>query len=156
LFGMTSDEFLDMTGAQKIADHARHLILPVIALSYSELAIFARYSKSALTEVIRQDYITTARAKGVAPQRVLWSHALRNALIPLITLLGLTIPLLISGSVIVEQIFQWDGIGRLYILSILQRDYPTVLGLTVTTAVITLLASLFADIPYAPAHPLLP
>src|SRR5437763_3020620 len=91
LFGMTSDEFLDMTGAQKIADHARHLILPVIALSYSELAIFARYSKSALTEVIRQDYITTARAKGVAPQRVLWSHALRNALIPLITLLGLTI-----------------------------------------------------------------
>ena len=117
------------------------------------MAIFARFSKSALTEVIRQDYITTARAKGVAPQRVLWRHAFRNALIPLITLLGLTIPYLISGSIIVEDIFQWDGIGRLYFTSILSRDYPTVLGLTVATAVITLIASLLADVLYAFADP---
>jgi peptide/nickel transport system permease protein len=152
-FGMTSDEYLDLSPAQKLLDHARHLILPVITLSYAQIAIFARYSKSALTEVIRQDYITTARAKGVTPQRVLWRHAFRNALIPLITLLGLTIPLLISGSVITEQIFQWDGIGRLYFSSILTRDYPTVLGLTVATAVVTLLASLVADILYAAADP---
>jgi peptide/nickel transport system permease protein len=153
LFGMTSDDYLQMNAAQQLLDRARHLILPVVTLSYAELAIFARFSKSALMEVIRQDFITTARAKGAAPAAVMWHHAFRNALIPLITLLGLTIPYLISGSVIVETIFQWDGIGRLYFDSMLQRDYPMVLGLTVTTAVITLFASLFADILYALADP---
>ena len=153
LFGMTSDAYLDLSGPQKLLDHLRHLVLPVVTLSYAQLAIFARFSKSALTEVIRQDYITTARAKGAAPHSVLWRHAFRNALIPLITLLGLTIPSLISGSVIVEDIFQWDGIGRLYFTSILARDYPTLLGLTVATAAVTLLASLLADVLYAFADP---
>jgi len=153
LFGMTSDDYLDMSTAQQFVDRARHMVLPVIALTYSQLAIFARFSKSALTEVIRQDFITTARAKGVAPGIVLWRHAFRNALIPLITLLGLVIPYLISGSVIVESIFQWDGIGRLYLDAILSRDYPTVLGLTVATALVTLFASLFADLLYAAADP---
>jgi len=153
LFGMHSDDYLDLTTAQKIFDHTRHLFLPVITLSYAQLAIFARFSKSALTEVIGQDYITTARAKGVAPGRVVWTHAFRNALIPLITLLGLVIPYLLSGSIIVEDIFQWDGIGLLYFNSILARDYPTVLGLTVITAIVTLLASLFADMLYAFADP---
>ena len=125
----------------------------MIPLTYAQLAIFARFSKSALTEVIRQDFITTARAKGAAPGSVLWRHAFRNALIPLITLLGLTIPYLISGSVIVEQIFQWDGIGHLFFDSILRRDYPTVLGLTVITAMVTLLASLAADLMYVAADP---
>jgi len=153
LFGMTSDDYLDMSTAQQFVDRARHMVLPVIALTYSQLAIFARFSKSALTEVIRQDFITTARAKGVAPGIVLWRHAFRNALIPLITLLGVVIPYLISGSVIVESIFQWDGIGRLYLDAILSRDYPTVLGLTVATALVTLFASLFADLLYAAADP---
>lgn len=153
LFGMTSDDYPQMNAAQQLLDRVRHLVLPVVTLSYAQLAIFARFSKSALTEVIRQDFITTARAKGAAPAAVLWRHAFRNALIPLITLLGLTIPYLISGAVIVETIFQWDGIGRLYFDSMLQRDYPTILGLTVTTAVITLFASLFADILYAFADP---
>jgi peptide/nickel transport system permease protein len=153
LFGMTSDQYLELDATGRLLDHLRHLVLPVVTLSYAQLAIFARFSKSALTEVIRQDYITTARAKGVTPQRVLWRHAFRNALIPLITLLGLTIPYLISGSIIVEQIFQWDGIGRLYFTSILSRDYPTVLGLTVATALVTLLASLLADLLYALADP---
>jgi peptide/nickel transport system permease protein len=153
LFGMTSDDYLELSRPAQIADRLRHLVLPVITLTYAQLAIFARFSKSALTEVIRQDFITTARAKGAAPGVVLWRHAFRNALIPLITLLGLTIPYLISGSVIVEQIFQWDGIGHLYFESILKRDYPTVLGLTVVTAVVTLLASLAADLLYAAADP---
>src|SRR5207248_4241597 len=153
LFGMHSEDYLELGNLQKLLDHARHLVLPVITLAYAQLAIFARFSKSALTEVIRQDYITTARAKGVTPGRVLWRHAFRNALIPLITLLGLVIPYLISGSVIVEQIFQWDGVGHLYFQSILSRDYPTVLGLTVATAVATLFASLFADVLYAFADP---
>jgi len=153
LFGMTSDDYLDLNAIEQLADRARHLVLPVICLTYSQLAIFARFSKAALTEVIRQDFITTARAKGAAPAAVMWRHAFRNALIPLITLLGLVIPYLISGSVIVESIFQWDGIGHLYLNSILARDYPTVLGLTVMTAVLTLFSSLFADLLYAAADP---
>jgi len=153
LFGMTSDDYLDLGNVMKLADRAKHLILPVVTLAYTQLAIFARFSKSALTEVIRQDYITTARAKGATLGTVLWHHAFRNALIPLITLFGLTLPYLISGTVIVEQIFQWDGIGRLYFDAILTRDYPTVLGLSIATAVATLLASLVTDLLYAVADP---
>lgn len=153
LFGRTSDEFLEMSASQQLVDRARHLVLPVITLAYGQLAIFARFSKSALAEVIRQDFITTAKAKGVAPAGVIYRHALRNALIPMITLLGLTIPYLISGSVVVEQIFQWDGIGQLYFTAIATRDYPTVLGLAVATAIITLLSSLLSDFLYAFADP---
>jgi peptide/nickel transport system permease protein len=153
LFGMTSDDYLNLGMTAKLLDRAKHLILPVVTLAYAQLAIYARFSKSALTEVIRQDFITTARAKGATDTSVLWHHALRNALIPLITLLGLTLPYLVSGSVIVEEIFQWDGIGRLYFDAILSRDYPTVLGLSVATAVATLIASLVADILYAVADP---
>lgn len=153
LFGMTSDDYLDLGAAMKLVDRAKHLILPVVTLAYAQLAVFARFSKSALTEVIRQDYITTARAKGASSGAVLWHHAFRNALIPLITLFGLSLPYLISGTVIVEQIFQWDGIGRLYFDAILTRDYPTVLGLAIATAVVTLFASLFTDLLYAVADP---
>jgi len=153
LFGMTSDEYLDLNLLMKLADRARHLILPVVTLAYTQLAVFARFSKSAVTEVIRQDYVIAARAKGVTSDAALWHHAFRNALIPLITLLGLTLPYLISGSVIVEQIFQWHGVGSLYLEAILTRDYPTVLGLSVATAVATLIASLIADLLYAAADP---
>ncbi|HYC60910.1 MAG TPA: ABC transporter permease [Thermoanaerobaculia bacterium] len=153
LFGMASNDYLEMTPAQQLADRMRHMVLPVLTLTYAQLAIFARFTKSAATEVIRQDFITAARAKGVSNRAVLWHHAFRNALMPLITLLGITIPYLLSGSVIVEQIFQWDGIGLLYYDAILSRDYPTVMGLTVVTAVMTLLAGLFADVLYAVADP---
>lgn len=153
LFGMSGDDYASMSTAERVADRVKHLVLPTLTLTYAQLAVYARFSKSALTEVIRQDFITAARAKGAGTAAVLWHHAFRNALIPLITLLGLTIPLLLSGSVIVEQIFQWDGIGLLYYNAILARDYPTVMALTVVTAVATLLASLLADILYALADP---
>lgn len=153
LFGMTSEHYLLLPASGRVGDRIAHLILPVITLSYAQLAIYVRFSKSAITEVIRQDYITAARAKGVSTGSLWWRHAFRNALIPLITLLGLTVPYLLSGSVIVEQIFQWDGIGRLYLDSILSRDYPTVLALTVITAVATLLAGVAADLLYAAADP---
>ena len=153
LFGMTSDGYADMSVGQRLLDRTRHLVLPVVTLTYAQLAIFARFSRSALAEVIGQDFITTARAKGVSDRGVVLRHGLRNALLPLITLLGLTIPLLLSGSVIVEEIFQWDGIGRLYFESIRARDYPTVMGLTVVTAVMTLMAGLLADVLYAVADP---
>ncbi|HEX2832168.1 MAG TPA: ABC transporter permease [Thermoanaerobaculia bacterium] len=153
LFGMTSDEYTALPVGAQLADRMKHLVLPVITLTYAQIAIFARFSKSALTEVIRQDFITAARARGAGTASVLFRHAFRNALIPLITLLGLTIPYILSGSVIVEQIFQWDGIGLLYYKSILARDYPVVMGLTVVTALVTLFASLLADLLYAFADP---
>lgn len=153
LYGMTSDDYLLLSPAARIGDRLLHMVLPVVTLTLGQLAMFARFARASVEEVIGQDYIIAARARGVAPGSLLWQHALRNALIPLITLFGLTVPYLISGSVIVERIFQWDGIGRLYIISILTRDYPTVLGLTVVTAVITLIASVGADLLYAFADP---
>jgi peptide/nickel transport system permease protein len=153
LFGMNSDDYPDLSMGGQLLDRLKHMVLPVLTLTYAQLAIFARFSKSALTEVIRQDYITAARAKGAGTAAVLWRHAFRNALLPLITLLGLVIPYLMSGSVIVEQIFQWDGVGLLYYNSILARDYPVVMALTVVTAVLTLFASLLADVLYALADP---
>ena len=153
LFGMSSDLYGDLEGRARVIDRLKHLVLPVLTLTYAQLAIFARFSKAALTEVIRQDFITAARAKGAGTAAVMWRHALRNALIPLITLLGLTIPYLLSGSVIVEQIFQWDGIGLLYYDAILARDYPVVMALTVVTALVTLLAGVLADVLYAFADP---
>jgi peptide/nickel transport system permease protein len=153
LFGMTSDAYPDLGPGAQVLDRLKHMVLPVLTLTYAQLAIFARFSKSALTEVIRQDYITAARAKGAGTIAVMWRHAFRNALLPMITLLGLTIPYLMSGSVIVEQIFQWDGVGLLYYNSILARDYPMVMALTVVTAMLTLFASLVADILYAFADP---
>jgi peptide/nickel transport system permease protein len=153
LFGMTSDDYLLMSTVGRIADRLKHLLLPALALTYAQLAFYARFTKSALTEVIHQDFITTARAKGVSGPKVMWSHAFRNALLPLVTLLGLTIPYLLSGSVIIETMFQWDGIGKLYLQSLLSRDYPTVLALTVVTAVVTLFASVLSDVLYAIADP---
>ncbi|HYC90375.1 MAG TPA: ABC transporter permease [Thermoanaerobaculia bacterium] len=153
LFGMNSDDYPSLGWGGQLVDRLKHMVLPVLTLTYAQLAIFARFSKSAVSEVIRQDYITAARAKGAGTAAVLWRHAFRNALLPLITLLGLVIPYLMSGSVIVEQIFQWDGVGLLYYNSILARDYPVVMALTVVTAVLTLIASLLADILYAFADP---
>ena len=153
LYGMTSDHYYELGTAGRIADRMKHMVLPVLTLTYAQLAIFARFSKSALTEVIRADFITAARARGAGEATVMWRHALRNALIPLITLLGLTIPYLMSGSVIVEQIFQWDGVGMLYYDAILKRDYPVVMGLTVATAIVTLMASVLSDVLYAVADP---
>jgi peptide/nickel transport system permease protein len=153
LFGMISDQHEFLSGGGRALDRLKHLVLPVLTLTYAQLAIFARFSKAAMTEVVRQDFITAARAKGASGMAVLWRHAFRNALIPLITLLGLTIPYLLSGSVIVERIFQWDGIGLLYYNAVLARDYPVIMALTVVTAVMTLLASVVADVLYALADP---
>lgn len=153
LFGMVSDYHAELSPVERLVDRLEHLVLPVVTLTYGQLAVFARFSKSAVTEVIRQDFITAARAKGAGAAAVMWRHAFRNALIPMITLLGLTIPYLMSGSVIVEQIFQWDGVGLLYYNAILARDYPVVMALTVVTAVVTLLAGLLADVLYGFADP---
>jgi len=134
-------------------DLLKHLILPVLLSAFGGLAGLSRYMRSNMLEVIRQDYITTARAKGLSERVVIYKHALRNALLPVITILGLSIPGLIGGSVIFETIFAIPGMGQLFYMSVMSRDYPVVMGILFIGAVLTLIGNLVADISYAVADP---
>ena len=152
LFGMT-DLPPDAPLFARIADIARHAILPVTCQTYVSLAYDSRFIRANMEEAVRQDYVRTARAKGAGPWRVLFRHAFRNTLIPLVTLLGLSLPALVGGSVIIEQIFTWPGMGRLFFESIRERDYPTIMGLTLMFSVLTLLGQLLADLLYCLVDP---
>jgi len=134
-------------------DLIKHLILPVLLSAFGGLAGLSRYMRSSMLEVIRQDYIITARAKGLSERVVIYKHALRNALLPIITILGLSIPGLIGGSVIFETIFAIPGMGQLFYMSVMARDYPVIMGILVIGAVLTLLGNLIADVSYALADP---
>ncbi len=134
-------------------DLAKHLILPVFISAFGGLAGLSRYMRANMLEVIRQDYILTARAKGLSERQVIYKHALRNALLPAITILGLSIPGLIGGSVIFETIFAIPGMGQLFYMSVMARDYPTVMGILLIGAVLTLAGNLIADVSYAAADP---
>jgi peptide/nickel transport system permease protein len=153
LFGMLSDNYAELSTTGKIWDVFLHSLMPIACETYASLAYYSRFVKSNLEEVVRQDYIRTARAKGVGPTRVMVHHALRNTLIPLVTLLGLTLPALLSGAVILEQIFTWPGMGRLLFESIRERDYPTIMGLTLMFSVLTLAGQLLADFLYSLVDP---
>ncbi len=143
----------EMSWWEKSLDWSRHLILPVFVSAIGGLAGLSRYTRSSMLEVMRQDYITTARAKGLAERDVIYRHALRNALLPLITILGLSLPGMIGGSVIFESIFAIPGVGQLMWSSVMARDYPVLMGNLVIVAVLTLLGNLLADIGYALADP---
>ncbi len=134
-------------------DLAKHLILPISVATFGSLAGLSRYMRSGMIEVLGQDYITTARAKGLAERTVIYRHALRNALLPAITMLGLSVPGLIGGSVIFESIFSIPGMGQLFYQGVMARDYPLVMGILVITAVLTLIGNLLADLAYAFADP---
>jgi len=136
-----------------VADRLYHLLLPGMVLAFREMGVLVRYTRSSMLDVIRQDYVRTARAAGLSEWSVTFRHGLRNALLPLITMLGLMIPRLFAGVVIIEQIFQWPGMGRLAIEAILSRDYPVLMGLTLSSAVAVLVGNLLADILYAMADP---
>jgi peptide/nickel transport system permease protein len=151
--GMTSVDYEFMTFGERVVDRLRHLVLPVGTLSLVMAAGIARYTRGQMLEVIRQDYIRTARAKGLPEWRVVMKHALRNSLLPVITLLGLYLPLLFSGSVFVEVIFSWPGMGRVIVDAIFQRDYPLVMATSFIFAMVVVLGSLLADILYAVADP---
>jgi peptide/nickel transport system permease protein len=127
--------------------------MPVFVSAFGGLAGFSRYMRSNMLEVIRQDYILTARAKGLSERSVIYKHALRNALLPVITILGLSVPGLIGGSVIFETIFAIPGMGKLFYDGVLMRDYPLIMGILVIGAVLTLIGNLLADISYAMADP---
>ncbi|MDY0384333.1 ABC transporter permease [Trichlorobacter sp.] len=137
----------------QLLDLAKHLVMPILVASFGSLAGVSRYMRSAMLQVIEQDYITTARAKGLSERVVIWKHALRNALLPLITLVGFSLPGLIGGSVIFETIFSIPGMGQLFYQGVMARDYPVVMGILVIGAFLTLLGNLLADISYALADP---
>lgn len=138
---------------QYLWDLAKHLILPLSVASFGSLAGMSRYMRSSMLNVIGQDYITTARAKGLPERLVIYKHALRNALLPLITLLGFSLPGLIGGSVIFETIFAIPGMGQLFYQGVMSRDYPVVMGILVIGAFLTLIGNLLADFGYALADP---
>ncbi len=151
--GMTSVEFEFLSPLGRVADVIRHMILPVLTLGITGLAFISRYMRSTMLEVIRADYIRSARARGIPGRRIILGHGLRNALIPVVTMVGLLIPSLIGGSVVFETIFSWPGMGRLAYSSIMSRDYPVIMGIGVIMALLTLIGNLLADIGYAAVDP---
>jgi peptide/nickel transport system permease protein len=147
LFGMHS------LGKTDPLDVGWHMILPVASLTIQQVAGWSRYMRSSMLEVMRQDYIRTARAKGLSSGQVIRKHALRNALIPIVTLLGLTIPTLLSGAIITEAIFSWPGLGNLGYTSVIDRDYPVVLAFVMMGGFMVIVGNLIADILYAVVDP---
>jgi len=151
--GIQSIDISGMGPFERLFDWIKHLILPVGISAFGGIAGLSRYSRSSMLDVIRQDYIRTARAKGLRESDVIVRHALRNALMPIVTILGLAVPGLIGGGVIFETIFAIPGMGQLFYSSAIARDYPTIMGILVIGAVLTLLGNLLADIAYAYVDP---
>jgi peptide/nickel transport system permease protein len=150
--GMTSPGTV-LTGAAKVGDILHHMFLPFVVLTLINVAEIMRYTRSSMLEVIRQDYIRTARAKGLKEKVVIYKHALRNGLIPVITILGMWLPALFGGAIMTEQVFNWPGIGPITLISVYGRDYPLLMGINMLLAVLTLLGNLIADVTYALVDP---
>ena len=136
-----------------LADRLAHLVLPAIALATTILPTVARFTRSSMIEVLHEDYVRTATSKGLRPRTVMTRHALRNALIPVVSAIGALVPRLIGGTVVTEAVFGWPGMGRLALEAAQGRDYPLVTGLTVVVAAIAVLASLLVDIAYTRIDP---
>lgn len=136
-----------------LLDRLSHLALPMAVLSLQNTGVVMRYTRSSMLEVIHQDYIRAAKAKGLGERVVMFRHALRNALIPVITLAGLQFPFLLGGAIITEQIFNWPGMGRLAVEAITQRDYPTIMGINLLAAVMVIFGNLTADVLYGVVDP---
>jgi len=151
--GVHSSGYQYMGFIERVWDVSRHLFLPVLISAFGALAGMSRYMRSSMLEIIRQDYILTARAKGLPERVVIYKHAMRNALLPVITILGLSIPGLIGGSVIFESIFSIPGLGKLFYEAIMMRDYNMIMGSLTIGAVLTLLGNMIADIAYSMADP---
>jgi ABC-type dipeptide/oligopeptide/nickel transport system permease component len=144
---------MNSTGGGGFADSLRHLVLPASILGFALAGPYVRYARAGMLDVLGQDYLTTARSKGLARRRVIGRHALHNALIPLVTVVAIQIPVLFAGAVVVEQIFAWPGMGRLALDSVLARDYPVLLGFVMAVAVLVLACNLIADLAYAAIDP---
>jgi peptide/nickel transport system permease protein len=152
--GMTTAGLYDyLSPAGKLADRLWHLVLPATTLILLTAAIIARYQRAAFLDVATQDFVRTARAKGLPERQVIWRHVLRNALLPVITLLGLALPMLVGGAVFVEQVFDWPGMGRLVVDAIGARDHPLVIAIVIIGSALVTLGSLVADLLYMVADP---
>jgi len=136
-----------------LSDRLHHLALPALVLSLSHIAEFARYTQGSQLQTLRHDFIRTARAKGLRPSRVVYGHALRNSLLPVITAIGLAIPQLLGGTLITEVIFQWPGLGSLSVGAVSQRDYPVIMGVTLISACAVLIVNVLVDLLYAVFDP---
>lgn len=143
----------DIRDGGDLLDRLKHLIMPAAALAVVQIAGWVRYLRSQMLEVIRLDYVRTAESKGLKPRTVLYSHAFRNALLPLVTLLGFSLPEFFAGAYIIERVFDWNGIGLLTVKAAQDNDYTLIMGTTVLLAGLTLLGNLFADIAYAVLDP---
>lgn len=153
MLGLHSENAGNMSLLPYLRDYLSHAILPVVCLSLFSLAAVAMYSRSSILDVISQDYIRTARAKGLGEDKVIFKHALRNGLIPILTLFSSFLPAMLGGSVLIEQIFDIPGLGRLGWSSILQKDYPTLMALLYIEAIVTLISFLFTDLLYVLIDP---
>lgn len=151
--GMTSVDYDFLSLGGKLKDRVMHLMLPTLSLALVLTAGIARYMRGSMLEVVRQDFVRTAHAKGLPERTVVFKHALRNALIPIITLVGLYIPFLFSGTVYIETVFAWPGMGRAIFEAINQRDYPVVMAMSFFFATMVVIANLIADILYAVIDP---
>lgn len=151
--GLKSYDYSQLSDWGKFWDYTKHLLLPVLVSAFGSLAGLSRYMRANMLEVVRQDYITTARAKGLDERTVIYKHALRNAVLPVVTILGLSVPGLIGGSVIFESIFAIPGMGQLFYMSVVARDYSVVMGILVIGAILTLGGNMLADISYALVDP---
>jgi peptide/nickel transport system permease protein len=151
--GIVSFDFSELSLTGKILDLGSHLILPVFVSSIASLAVLSRYIRSGMLDTLKQDYIKTAYAKGLTKKEVVINHALKNALLPLVTIIGLSIPGLIGGSFIIETIFSYPGMGRLGFEAIMARDYPVIMGIGIISAFLTLAGNIIADVLYAIADP---
>jgi peptide/nickel transport system permease protein len=151
--GMESLNAADLGFFARLWDRVLHLVLPTGCLTYGSLAFLSRFVRGSTLEVIHEDYVRTARAKGLDEGHIVYRHVFKNTLIPVVTLLGILLPALISGSVILETIFSWPGIGALFFEAVLSRDYPTIMGLSFITSVMVLLSTLVADLVYSRVDP---
>jgi peptide/nickel transport system permease protein len=136
-----------------LGSRLRHAVLPTLTLGLIQMAAFMRFTRSSLLEVLRQDYVRTARAKGVPATGVIWRHALRNALIPVVTVVGLSLPTLVGGAVLTETVFAWPGIGRLAVGAVFERDYPIIMGVNLLVAAVVITANLLTDLAYCLIDP---
>jgi peptide/nickel transport system permease protein len=153
-FGLLpSGGMYDSSGEYRLGDLVRHMILPTLVLSFQQMGSWIRYVRSSMLEVMQEDYIRTARAKGLKRRVVILKHGLKNSLIPVVTVVGMSIPTLVGGAVVTEQIFTWPGIGLLMVASIQARDYPVIMGITVVVAATVLIANIFIDFVYGVLDP---
>ena len=151
--GMVTVGKESITGAARAADIARHMVLPTVVLGLMNAATMLRYTRSSMVDIQGMDFIRTARAKGLPERKVIYKHALKNALSQIITVLSLQIPGLLSGSLLTETVFLWPGVGRLNFEAVNHRDYPLIMGIVLILASFTLIANLIADISYAASEP---